>query len=381
MIKPSTARAHPAPEADIDRGTELAIVIPTFNERENIRPLLDRLRDALPETAYEVVIVDDDSPDGTADLVRQIANEQDNVRCIQRIGRRGLSSACIEGVLATASPFVAIMDADLQHDETKLTTMLAKLEQESLDVVVGSRFVSGGGVGTFSPGRLRLSRIGKSLSRLVTRAELTDPMSGFFVMRRTFFDTVAHRLSGKGFKILTDLFASAQEPIRFAEIPYTFGTRVAGQSKLDSLVMVDYVGLLVDKLFGGLVPTRFLLFVAVGLLGVLIHLSVLGLMYRVLGMGFYASQVIATFTAMVINFQLNNVVTYRDRRLRGAALARGFALFVLICAIGAVANFQVAEMLYEYGVFWAMAGFLGAVVGSVWNYGVNTTLTWRAAKR
>ncbi|WGF86649.1 glycosyltransferase [Marinivivus vitaminiproducens] len=370
-----------ASEPAVDHAPQLSIIVPTYNERGNIRPLLERLHNALAGVAYEVVVVDDDSPDGTADEVRALAHEQDNVRCIQRIGRRGLSSACIEGVLATVSPAVAIIDADMQHDETKLALMLRRLQDDGLDIVVGSRFVPGGGVGAFSARRLRLSRVGKFLSRLVTRADLTDPMSGFFVMRRTFFDAVAHRLSGKGFKILIDLFASAKEPVRFAEIPYTFGTRIAGKSKLDSHVMVDYVSLIADKLLGGLVPTRFLFFIAVGLFGVFVHLSVLGLAFRMAGLGFYVSQMVATFMAMAINFQLNNIVTYRDRRLHGLDLAKGFVLFVLICSVGAVANFQVAEMLYDNGVFWAMAGFLGAVVGSVWNYGVNTTLTWRAAKR
>jgi dolichol-phosphate mannosyltransferase len=355
----------------------LAIVVPTLNECGNIELLLARLDAALVEIRWEIVFVDDDSRDGTAELLLRLQRTQTHVRVIRRLGRRGLSSACIEGMLATASPFLAVMDADLQHDETLLPLMLETLREGDLDVVVATRFAAGGSAEVFSGGRLLLSRIGRVLSRMISRADLSDPMSGYFVLRRAFFDKIVRRLSGQGFKILLDLFASAQEPVRFAEIPYTFRSRHSGESKLDTLVLLEYASLLSDKLLGAYLPTRFVFFASVGLLGVVVHLTTLGTAYRILEIPFYYAQVIATFTAMTFNFNLNNLFTYRDRRLRALSLIYGHLSFYLVCGIGAIANFQIAEMLFQWQVPWLIAGFLGAVVSAVWNYGVSATFTWR----
>jgi dolichol-phosphate mannosyltransferase len=356
---------------------ELAVIVPTLNERDNIEPLLARLREVLAGIAWEVVFVDDDSQDGTAELLLRLQSTMPRVRVIRRIGRRGLSSACIEGMLSTAAPFLAVIDADLQHDEHILPRMLEALRERDLDIVVGSRFSSGGSVGTFSGRRVLLSRLGTLLSRIVSHADLSDPMSGYFVLRRAFFEKTKRRLSGQGFKILLDLFASAPRPVRFAEVPFTFRPRHRGESKLDTLVMLEYVTLLSDKLLGPYFPTRFVMFVLVGLFGVVVHLAVLGLAHKILLVSFYYSQVVATFTAMTVNFNLNNLLTYRDRRLRGLSLIYGHLSFYLICGIGAIANFQIAEMLFNLRVPWMIAGFLGAMISSVWNYGVSSTITWK----
>jgi dolichol-phosphate mannosyltransferase len=356
---------------------DLAVIVPTMNEKDNIEPLLARLDEALAGIAWEAVFVDDDSQDGTAALLLQLQSTRPGVRVIRRIGRRGLSSACIEGMLATGAPFLAVIDADLQHDETILPHMLDTLREGDLDVVVGSRFSDGGSVGAFAGKRLLLSRLGRLLSRVVSHADLSDPMSGYFVLRRSFFEETMRRLSGQGFKILLDLFASAPRPVRFAEIPFTFRPRHSGESKLDTLVMLEYVTLLSDKLLGPYFPTRFVMFVLVGLFGVIVHLAVLGLAHKIMLITFYSSQVIATFAAMTVNFNLNNFLTYRDRRLTGVQLIYGHLTFYLICSIGAIANFQIAEMLFELRVPWIIAGFVGAMISSVWNYGVSSTITWR----
>jgi dolichol-phosphate mannosyltransferase len=356
---------------------ELAVIVPTLNEKDNIAPLLARLGDALAGIQWEVVFVDDDSRDGTAELLLRLQNVMPRVRVIRRIGRRGLSSACIEGMLATGAPFLAVIDADLQHDESILPRMLEALREGDLDIVVGSRFSAGGSVGSFAGKRLLLSRLGRWLSRIVSHAELSDPMSGYFVLRRTFLEETVRRLSGQGFKILLDFFASAPRPVRFAEIPFTFRPRHSGASKLDTLVMLEYVTLLSDKLLGPYFPTRFVMFVLVGLFGVVVHLAVLGLAHKLLLISFYYSQIIATFTAMTVNFNLNNLFTYRDRRLSSVRLIYGHLSFYLICSIGAIANFQIAEMLFNLRVPWMVAGFLGAMISSVWNYGVSSTITWK----
>jgi dolichol-phosphate mannosyltransferase len=234
---------------------ELAIVVPTLNERDNIEPLLARLEAVLAELEWEAVFVDDDSEDGTWAVLQELQLRVARVRALRRIGRRGLASACIEGMLATSAPYLAVMDADLQHDETILPTMLATLKAQQLDIVIGTRFTSSGSVGELSRRRLAISRLGRLLSRAVSRADLSDPMSGFFVLRRSFFEETVRRLSGKGFKILLDLFASAPRQVRFVEVPYVFRPRRSGESKLDTLVMLEYASLLATRC-GGRISRR-----------------------------------------------------------------------------------------------------------------------------
>lgn len=357
---------------------ELAIIVPTLNECGNLLPLIERLERALGGIRWEVIFVDDDSRDGSIDLLRDLQQRMPHVRVIRRIGRRGLASACIEGMLASAAPYLAVMDADLQHDEMILPEMMRWLKQSDLDIVIGSRFMSGGRADLgLSQRRLWLSRLGSSLSRMISGASLSDPMSGFFMLRRGFLEETVRSLSGHGFKILLDLFASSPRKVRFAEVPYAFRERHAGESKLDSVVMLEYLTLLGDKLLGDYVPIRFVIFILVGLVGVVVHLTILALFYKGVGLTFYPAQVIATLVAMTFNFNLNNLLTYRDRRLRGRWLIYGHLSFYLVCSVGAIANFQIAEMLYEIRVPWALAGLLGAVVGAVWNYGVSSTFTWR----
>ena len=367
-------------------GAELAIVIPTFNERDNIEPLLRRIDDALAGVNWEVVFVDDDSTDGTSDAIRTAASRDSRVRCIQRIGRRGLATACIEGVLATAAPYFAVMDADLQHDETLLPAMFDTLRSEPLDLVVGSRYVAGGSVGEWSETRTRMSGLATRLSRHILKAEVADPMSGFFMMRRDAFNRAVRKVSGIGFKILMDLFASSPSPLRFKELPYQFRNRERGESKLDSMVVWEYAMLIADKLVGHIVPPRFLSFSVVGGFGLVVHNLVLFTAHAALesrfGMdkqtSFEISLATATFVAMICNFVLNNVLTYRDMRLKGWALVKGFFSFFLICALGALANVGMGSLLYERGYGWWLAGGVaGPIVSAVWNYAVSSVFTWR----
>jgi dolichol-phosphate mannosyltransferase len=356
---------------------DLALVIPTFNECENVPLLLERLGRVLNGIAWEVVFVDDDSPDGTAEVVRMLALRYPNVRCLQRIGRRGLASACVEGVLSTAAPYVAIMDADLQHDESALPAMFEALRNEPLDIVIGSRFLGISDREAIPKRRFRLSVFGNNLARLVVKAELTDPMSGFFMLKRSAFDTVVRRLSAQGYKILVDILASAPQPLAFKELPFKFRARLHGESKLDTLVAFEYLQLLIDKLVGHIMPVRFLLFSLIGGIGLVSHLVVLAIFLRLLGLGFAGSQTAATITAMSLNFYLNNAFTYRDRQLRGWKLFYGLLSFYAICGIGAVGNVGIASYIFRTDQIWWLAGLIGAVVGSVWNYAISSVFTWR----
>ena len=356
----------------------LSVVVPCYNERPNVAPMIASLDAALRGIDWEVIYVDDDSPDGTTAEVRRIARTDPRVRCIRRVGRRGLASAVIEGALSSSADYVAVIDGDLQHDETRLPVMLAALQRGECDLTVASRHVEGGdNEGLAGRWRHFLSDGGIWLAQRFLPVRLSDPMSGFFMMPRPLFEELARSLTGQGFKILLDLVLSSGAPLRVKEIPATFRARVAGESKLDTLVMVQFGGLLLDKVFGGLLPMRFLSFATVGALGVFVHLLALALLRETTGLGFGVEQTIATVLAMVFNFQLNNVITYGDQRLRGPRLWRGLLLFMLVCGIGAIANIGIAQALYESRATWTVAGSIGAVIGVVWNYAVSATLVWR----
>ncbi len=357
---------------------ELAVVIPTFNESGNIRLLIDKLDAALAGHRWEAIFVDDDSPDGTAMLAREIALADPRVRVIQRIGRRGLSSACIEGMCATAAPLVAVIDGDLQHDETVLPQMLAAFRSDAgLDVAIGSRFVEGGGTGDWDRDRVAKSAFATRLSRQILRADLSDPMSGFFMIRTALVRELVPRLAAIGFKILLDIMTAAPRPLNFVELPYTFRTREIGESKLDHVVAMEYLIAIYDRMFGKIVPVRFAMFSVIGAIGVGIHMAVLATILLA-GATFLAGQIIAAVSAMTLNFFLNNALTYRDRRLKGArALFDGWVSFCLVCSVGLVANIGVAAFLYDARAnSWAASALVGVLVGAVWNYALSSRFTW-----
>ncbi|MEX0759538.1 MAG: glycosyltransferase [Tistlia sp.] len=355
---------------------ELTVVVPTLNERDNVRALYAALAAALAGESWEVVFVDDDSDDGTPGEVAGLAAEAGNVRLLHRIGRRGLSSAFIEGALSSTAPVIACIDADLQHDERLLPVMLRTIRAGEAEVVLGSRYAAGGGEEGLSGNRKDVSRFGTRLANWLLGSHVSDPLSGFFALDRRTFEATVRRLSGIGFKILVDILASAERPLTMLELPYTFRPRHAGTSKFDSLVGAEYLQLLIDKALRGVVPARFVLFCLVGGIGVGLHLAVLWATHDWLG--FAGGQTVATLAAMTSNFFLNNFLTYADRRLKGWRLLWGLASFYAICSVGAVANIGVASFLHgSEGAYWGLAGLAGALVGAVWNFAVSSIVTWR----
>jgi len=358
---------------------DLAIILPTLNERGNLGPLVERIDRAIGAAArWEVIIVDDDSRDGTADEARAIALTDPRVRVIQRIGRRGLASAAIEGFCATAAPFVAVMDADHQHDPALLPGMLAALKHGEAEVCVASRFAEGASTADWAaPEREKLSTYANALARKITGVDLSDPMSGYFMLSAATARTLVPRLSGIGFKILLDLLATADAPMTVKEFPLNFAARREGESKLDRAILFDFLAGLYDKVLGKVIPTRFALFGTVGALGVAVHFAVLSLLLFAFGERFALAQTGAVLVAMSFNFWLNNWLTYRDKRLKGmSALLRGWLGFCATCAIGAFANVAIATFLEGQGLFWVLAALAGIAVGSVWNYALSSRFVW-----
>lgn len=368
----------PAAAPVVSSSPELSVVVPTFKERANVPELVRLLGVALQGIAWEVIFVDDDSPDGTWEVAKEISRRDPRVRCLRRVGRRGLAGACIEGMLSSAAPTVAVMDADLQHDEALLPKMFAAI-RDGAELVVGSRYVEGGSQGDgFSSIRAWGSETATSLARRFLNIDLTDPMSGFFMIRREKVEAVADKLSREGFKILLDIVASSPAPLKTVELPFTFRERLAGESKLDTLVTAEYLGLLFSKLSGGVVPVRFLMFLAVGASGIVVHLAALKVALHAFSATFAWGEFVATVVAMTWNFLLNNQLTYRDRRLTGLEFVGGLLTFYVVCSFGTIANLGVATGLFEVvdtGPW--VAGFAGAVMSAVFNYTVSATLTWR----
>lgn len=385
MTKPLLPQADrsasgPAPASDSPpalSAPELTIVVPTFNEHDNVSLLVEKLDQVLAGMRWEVIFVDDDSPDRTAARAKALAGADPRIRCIRRVGRRGLSGACVEGMLASAAPVVAVMDADLQHDEALLPGMLAQIRQGA-ELVVGTRYAEGGqSAAGFSALRQRGSATATWLARRLLNVTISDPMSGFFMIRREIVDELAPRLSAQGFKILLDIIATSPRVLKTVELSYRFRQRRHGESKLDMLVTLEYLGLLLAKLGGDWLSVRFILFMLVGLSGLAVHLMALRAGLDAFDLGFNWAQTFATYVAMTWNFVLNNRLTYRDRRLTGLQALWGLLTFYAVCSVGAVANVGVASWIYDARSSWWLAGTAGALMGAVFNYAASSALTWR----
>ena len=370
-------RPGPGQPSQAGSPLRLSVIVPTFNERDNVVTLVQRLDVALAGIAWEVIFVDDNSPDGTSDVVRALSRQDPRVRCIRRIGRRGLSGACIEGMLASSAPVAAVIDGDLQHDETQLAKMLGLIENGAAELVIGSRYVEGGSADSFNQQRLGASKFATAVAQRVLRVKIADPMSGFFMIRRDRFEQLAPRLSTQGFKILLDVVATAEGDLRVIEVPYTFGSRLHGESKLDSMVALDFLGLVLAKLTNDVVSLRFLLFALVGSIGLFVHFSVLFVTLEAFELPFPEAQACAALLAMTSNFLLNNFLTYRDQRLKGFGILRGLLLFYLVCSVGLLANVGVAFSVYDQEPIWWLAGASGALMGVVWNYAMSGLFVWR----
>jgi dolichol-phosphate mannosyltransferase len=376
-----TSRRRPAPApaaAPALAPFELTVVSPTFNERPNIRPLVAKLDAALQGIAWQVIFVDDNSPDGTAEEVKAVAQADPRVQCIRRVGRRGLAGAVIEGALASSAPVIAVIDADLQHDETLLPAMLRQIQDDEAEMVIASRYLDPGGLDQgLSARRKQGSRLATWMGRQVLRNEVSDPVSGFFMARRQVWESAAPSLSTEGFKILFDLLASTPQPVRVAELPYKFRDRLAGESKLDRRVVIEYLSLILNKATGGAIPARAVMFALVGSTGFLVNVAAaMALEAARAPLAFWQIQLLAAFVAMTSNFAINNAVTYFDRRKKGLALVSAYIRFCLLCSAGLFVNVAVASFLEDRIAMPVASTVAGAAFGAVWNYVTTTLAVW-----
>jgi len=363
------------PHAAVRPAPEISVIVPTFNAQAGVPILVERLGRVLAGCDWEVLFVDDNSPDGTSAVARAIGETDGRVRCMRRIGRRGVASACLEGMLASQAHYLAVIDAKLLHDETLLVEMLERLRGGLVDLVVASRYM-GSGSAAVPNNTARMSRWSSALQRRFLGVDLTDPMSGTFMIRRDAFEPLAAALSSQSTSILLDLNLVARGRLRVAELPRA--SHGGGQpGLLDVAIAIEFVGLTVARWTHDAISIRFLMFCLVGLSGVAIHLAILRLGLLSVGLPFAAAQTAAAIGAMVWNFTLNNLFTYHDQRLTGRAFWGGLIRFQLICAIGAISNIGVASFIYSGDQNWWLAGLCGVVMGAVWNYAVTSVFVWR----
>jgi dolichol-phosphate mannosyltransferase len=360
----------------------LSVVVPTYRESANVPVLFERLKTVLDGLPWEMIVVDDDSSDGTYDVAFGIAAGDSRMRCLRRVNRSGLAGAVIEGWLSSSADFVAVIDGDLQHDERILPDMYSKLERGEGELVIGTRVSDEATPAGLSPMRQKLSDLGAWFFRRIAGVTVKDPMSGFFMTRRAIVADLAPTLSPDGFKILVDLILSSGGRLKTVESTYVFRQRQAGESKLSPLVGLDFLGLVMHHASRGLLPTRFMLFALIGAVGLIVHFAVLWSLLRGEDAdAFDNAQILATIAAMASNFVLNNEITYRSMRYRGLKMIRGFLIFAVLCSVGAIANVNIAMWLFQSRGVWWVAGLAGALVGVVWNYAASNTFVWRRRRK
>jgi dolichol-phosphate mannosyltransferase len=234
-------------------------------------------------------------------------------------------------------------------------------------------------MGTFSNSRKRISNLGRRISNVVSHTDVSDPMSGFFMVTRNYLDEVVRSLSSVGFKVLLDLLAASKGTVRIGEVGYTFRNRKFGESKLTAAVCLEYVELVLDKVIGDWIPVRYAFFGLVGAIGVLAQLVLVFFLLK--GLPFMTAQAIGGVLVMVMNYMLNNRLTFRARRLRGWAWVSGLTWFVVACSVGLYCNLTVSDNLHRVGVPYLPSALAGIFVGSVWNYGVSSMVVWRVKRR
>ena len=363
----------------------LSLILPTFNESENLPELLPKIRSALSDVPHEIIVVDDDSPDHTWKVAQELSQQLGDVHVIRRIGRRGLSSAVIEGFLAAKGDVLMVMDADGQHD-TGLLHQLHDAVTKHGGIAIGSRYVSGGSVGEWDERRYMLSRIATKMALSLCAVKAKDPMSGFFAIDRKAFEEVLPRLNPKGFKILLDLLVHVPKSTPVTELPFTFATRQHGESKLSRRVQLEFLEYLYDVSLGNWIPLTFVKYCIVGGLGVGIHLTAYILLSAFFArglpltlMGFSLALLGAIETAIIFNFWLNNLWTFAQAKLQGIAMVQGFLKYNLACVFGALANYAVSTYLYSHGLGEIVSVIVGACAGIVWNYTMSRMFAWKNA--
>jgi dolichol-phosphate mannosyltransferase len=358
----------------------VSIVLPTYNERGNIEPLLAQLLQLRFHVDLELLVVDDDSSDGTAELVRQLARREPRLRLIRRIGRSGLASAIKEGLLDATGDLALVMDSDGQHEPASVLQAITTLQEQELDLVIGSRFHADAQIHGLSGPRERGSTWANASARMSLPGryrELSDYMSGFFALRLEPLLPLIRAVDVNGFKFLYELLAVSRGRLRVGEVPLQFQARSYGSSKLDLAIFWDFLISILHSLSLRLLPRRAISFALVGASGVVVQLLVTQLLMVLAGLDFGAALPVAVVAAASSNYLINNALTFRFQRLKGLALLQGLLKFLLVASLPVLANVGLASAFYSFvarDTFWAQLA--GILVVFVWNYAASSRFVW-----
>jgi len=356
---------------------KFSLVIPTFNEAENIRILISRLQQVLQKYEYEIIIVDDDSPDQTWKIVQDYGKHDNRIKCLRRFNKKGLSRAVIDGFGMSTGEFLGVMDADLQHDEKLLPKMLELLEKNT--IVIGSRKVYEGGSDNWNYFRRFISWGAILLSRLVVSNKVKDIMSGYFVLRREVFKKVEDQLTGRGFKILLEILTLTEEN-KIREVGYVIKSRRFGESKLSGKIVLEFLVSLAQFKWRNL-DSRMVKFFIVGASGIIVNLGFLAIFKEYLSLSINLSILLAIEVSIISNFILNNFWTFQDCSFFNLKEnLKGFPKFQLFCFLGMIINFLVTKFLSFSGLNLYLSQFIGIVVASFINYKLNYKWTWKVSE-
>ncbi len=348
-----------------------SIILPTYNEKESIVKTIKSIKSAVKNKDYEIIVVDDNSPDKTWNIVDTVFKKNSKVRCLRRINKKGLSSAIIDGFIQAKGEYLFVMDADGQHDEKKLNIMFEKIKKN--DIVIGTRFRKGGSVEGWSKTRILASRIGAILARPFLSKKITDPMSGFFGIKKSVFMKYKNNLDGRGYKILLDILFQNKK-FKIEEVPFKFKTRKAGKSKLSFKVMIEYL-LMLGK-HAVRTNLHFIPFSIVGITGVLVNTVLLYILTEYLELYYLLSAVFAIETSIITNFLLNNAWTWRKRKFRHSFFQR-LLRYNLVSIIALVINLSVLFILtHFFNIYYIYSNFAGIAFAFLINYFVNDRWTF-----
>jgi dolichol-phosphate mannosyltransferase len=355
----------------------ISIVGPTYNESGNISLFVQDVDAALAGYNWEILFVDDNSSDGTAATVFELASIDDRVRLILRMSDRGLAKSCIQGMLSAKGELLCVMDVDGQHDPEVIVDMVARMEADGLDIISAARQLDDiGASDALSPVRNKISKLGNKLCEILLKRKLSDPLTGYFIIRRDAFLRVAPQLGDAGFKILLDILYS-DKSLKHAEIPFEFGSRRQGESKFDSFVAWTFLSFLLSKISGGLLPPKLVSFLLVGALGLPVHFATL-YVFLGLGLNFVWAQSMAAFAAATSNFFLNDLLTFHNQRLSGRKMFWGYLKFIAVSSVGIVANVSVASIANDrliHVVF--LATIAGIAMDTLWKFVMINRFIWK----
>ena len=357
--------------------SDFSIIIPTYNEKENILNLILEIWNQLTQLNYDIIIVDDNSPDKTGEIVKAFIQGKNlqNIICIERSWQKGLSSAIVEGMAASNSPLIIVMDGDGQHDPKDIYKFVETQKNNDLDLVIGSRFYMEESDINLSRSRFALSRFGIRLSRPFIGNRFTDPLTGFFLIKRNILKNIQNKIYKDGFKILFDILMLKKD-ISSQEIQITFRKRLAGDSKLNISTLAHLMGQIVENLSHRIIPSTFFVFSFIGATGVFIHLLAL---YSFLGVGFdyIFSNFIGSILALTSNYLLNNYLTFNNLHKTLRSRISGLFKYSLFNSLSLMANIGVASFLYLDNFSVAISTLFGISAGLLLNYFLSKNIVFR----